>query len=147
MFYIVTLLGVALFIGAAFLAIKRIKARKQANLPTTWVTSGKAPAFQAEALQIIAKHTPGMPQAGLITWVEGPFQLGPNHMAAGVTWSANPINVQLTYADKIYETALVHELGHAWSMLTNQGFGESPADMRFVKWISDLNAEIKQKVG
>jgi hypothetical protein len=145
MFILIVIAVAALFTAGALFLTRRVKARKKA--PTSWIISGDAPAYQAEALAIIAKHTPGMTQAGLITWVDGPFDLAPGKKAAGVIWSYNPINIQLTYFDKIEETALVHELGHAWNGLTNQGFGESPTDLRFVKWINDINAEIKAAAG
>lgn len=155
------------FMGIAFPAYllwKRWKAKKQEETwPTTWVHTGVSPPPGIEtALAVIQRATPGMPQAGTIEWINGPFSLDamyPGFLVAGTVDSYKPIKIRLMYFDKPEKTALAHELGHVWSALTDQGFGESypviketgkpnpNTDTRFVAWFTGLNRQIAQALG
>jgi len=136
---ILAILGTALFVGGMFYYFNVYKKRKV----TSWVIKGKAPPFFWEAMAIIAKHTPGLPQAGYITWVDGPFMTG-GVKAMGVVETTQPnVIIKVTYVDPIENSALSHELEHAWRGVTGLPFMESPRDPEFVKWFTEVNAEIK----
>jgi hypothetical protein len=122
--------------------------QKEKTWPRTWIHVGRAPPSGIdEAMDIIAKHTPGMPQAGTVEWVLEPFSVGWT-MAAGTVLSTKPIRIKVMFDERVERTALVHELGHVWSELTKQGFGESlgstnpNTDQRFVRWFNTINSEI-----
>jgi hypothetical protein len=142
---------------------KRQAAKEELTWPTTWVHTGRPPPPGIEkALEVIQRATPGMPQAGTIEWIDGPFPLDATHpgfLVAGTVVSYRPIRIQLMYFDKPEKTALAHELGHVWSALTDQGFGESygidhvtgkpnpNTDTKFVAWFTELNMQIAVALG
>jgi hypothetical protein len=116
--------------------------------PSKWTHTGIArPPFTDEAVQIILKHTPGLPN-GYIEWIEGPWMEdlgagGGTIKVAGILVGTKPVRIKLMYADPVENSALTHEMGHAWSDLTGQGFGEPNTDPKFNEWITKINAEIK----
>lgn len=135
-------------IGGLFAWTRWRKAQERKSWPTSWVSTGISPPDNLDiALSIIGRHTPGMVQAGTIEWVKDPFSVGWT-MAAGTVMSVKPIHIKLMFFDKVESTALVHEIGHVWSELTNQGFGElysgsdPRSDQRFAAWIKMVNDEI-----
>lgn len=139
---VIVLTAFLLLVGGLWLWSRLRLAQAKKLWPKTWVHEGLAPPPGIDkALEIIAKYTPGMPQAGTVIWVKDPFSVGWT-MAAGTVDSYEPIVIRLMWFDKPEKTALTHELGHVWSELTKQGFGEAPTDTRFVEWISKINAEI-----
>lgn len=164
--YIIAILIIALpAIGIpAYTLWKRWKAKQdEKTWLTTWVHTGVAPPPGIEtALAIIERATPGMPKAGTIEWINGPFPIDmmtPQFLVAGTVDSYRPIRIRLMYFDKPEHSALAHELGHVWGALTGQNFGESYApnketgepnpktDLRFVAWFTDLNRQIAQALG
>lgn len=158
-------IGVAALLGLpVYVLWRRRQARKQEETwPMTWIHVGlSAPPGIETALSVIQRATPGMPQAGTIEWVDGPFLLDPTYpgvLVAGTVESYRPIHIKLMYFDRPENTALAHELGHVWGVLTNQGFGESygldpttgkpnpKTDTRFVAWFTDVNRQISAALG
>ena len=136
-----------LLVGGAIAWSRYRKWRAYQNRPTTWVHVGKPPPDVDVALEVIGAATPGMPKAGTIIWEPKPFLIDWGRLVAGCVDGYDPIQIRVLYDDRVERTALAHELGHVWSSLTNQGFGESPADTRFVKWFSTLNADIARRLG
>lgn len=144
---LVGLVGLLLVIGGVLVFVLW---RKHKNLPKSWVHQGVTPPLGVEtALRVISRFTPGLPQAGYIEWVYGPFMVGgyPPIKAAGAMLGLEPTRIMLTYFDKVEQSALAHEVGHAWNEVTKQGFGESPADARFVAWINTVNTAIAKELG
>lgn len=164
--YIIAILIVVLSaVGIpAYMLWRKWKAKQEEKTwPTTWVHTGRPPPPGIEkALDVIRRVTPGMPQAGYIEWVDGPFPLDPmwpNFLVAGTVISWRPIRIKLMYNDMPEKTALAHELGHIWGATTGQGFGESypvdretgkpnpNTDTRFVAWFTDVNKQIATELG
>jgi hypothetical protein len=79
--------------------------------PKNWYCKGVAPPFFWEAIAIMAKQI-GLPQAGYIEWVIGPFMIGQTK-AAGAMLGTQPIRIKVMYVDPIDQSALAHELVHA----------------------------------
>jgi hypothetical protein len=115
--------------------------------PSQWQHTGVAPPpFVDEAIQIILRHTTGLPN-GYIEWVDGPWMedLGAGAgtvKVAGIMVSTKPVRLKLMWINPVEASALTHEMGHAWSDLTGQGFGEPDFDFNFARWITQVNTEI-----
>jgi hypothetical protein len=143
---VISIVFAVLVVGAVLYA-RWHQTKERASWPTTWIISGTPPRGIWTALDIIEQSAPGLPSAGYIDWVEGPFEMVPGFKVAGTVISTEPIRIKVMWAEKIEDTALAHECGHAWSDLTHQGFGESPQDKKFVAWFTDVNHKIAVAMG
>jgi hypothetical protein len=116
--------------------------------PKKWIVTGKSPAGFDVAMGIISRFTPGLKQAGYIEWVDGPFMVTEiNKWAAGVLSGTDPIRIKLTFFDLIENSALAHEMDHAWRLMTT-GETPEPADDKMVAaYINEVNARIARALG
>jgi hypothetical protein len=120
----------------------------QRKHPTKWTIKGTPPHGLREALAVISRFTPGMPQAGTIEWVEGYFVVKEiNKPAAGVMYGVEPIHIKLTYFERIEQTALAHECDHAWRVITTGESIEPSESPMVANYIAAVNSEIAKALG
>lgn len=144
---IVAAVSVVLLMAGIWVWAYYRRKKREAGWPKTWIHLGKPPPDIDIALEVIDLLTPGMTHAGTIEWMDENGFYADGRRVAGLCVGTKPIHVQVSYHPIVEKTALAHELGHAWSILTNQGFGESPADTRFVSWFNQVNREIMKRCG
>ncbi len=107
------------------------RARRLAALPKDWIQTGPRPAGVDVALQIIFERAPGKVRAGgYIEWVAAPF------WANGVLVAGS----QVLYYPLVEQTALAHEIAHAWWEQLYDRTGEGEPD--FLAWIRGTNLAI-----
>ncbi len=116
--------------------------QNEAAWPTTWLHVGTPPAGADEALEILCALAPGpVRRGGTIEWVEEPF-LSWGVLVAGVELSALPVHVRVTRIEPVEESALAHEIGHAfWEQVYGHD-GEGTGN--FVAWVAEANAAIRR---
>jgi hypothetical protein len=116
--------------------------------PKKWIVTGKSPAGFDVAMGIISRFTPGLKQAGYIEWVDGPFMVTEiNKLAAGVLSGTDPMRIKLMYVENVEETALAHEMDHAWRVATTGDCPEPADDKMVAAYINEVNARIARALG
>jgi hypothetical protein len=125
-----------LMLGAAGLAL--FYRRREASWPTTWTEVGSPPVASARALRILDALAPApVRSGGTVEWVDGPFASF-GLTVAGVMVSALPIRVKVARWERVEQTALAHEIGHAfWTQLYGT---DGEGDVRFLAWVTRANA-------
>jgi len=116
------------------------RALRLAALPKDWIQTGPRPAGVDVALRIIFERAPGRVRAGgYIEWVEEPFWAN-GILVAGLQFESIPVRAKVLYYPLVEQTALAHEIAHAWWEQLYDRTGEGEPD--FLAWIRGTNLAI-----
>lgn len=132
------MLGILLLVSASvFLS----RWEHERNLPKTWISKGVTPPPDLESALALIRAELAFAGVnpkrfgGVIEWVDGPFMLG-NIKAAGAVMSFETPLLKLTKFDKVWESALAHEMAHVY-------LGLADGDEKLYKWTNETNAALK----
>ena len=127
-----------LMLGAAGLAY--FYRRREARWPTSWEHVGTPPAGADVAIRLLEALAPGpVRSGGTVEWVEGPFTSF-GVPVAGILIDSLPVRVRVTRWERVEQSALAHEVAHAWWEQLHERSGEGDAD--FVAWVARANRVI-----